>query len=346
MDMPPLNPDESLILTLQDIVVSGVRTEVFVTSSRIILLESEKGQVRHEDILYEHITSVVTGENAFHEQTIALSLTPPSAEKMTVELVFFRRPGIDKGWERDQLVAKLKQHISPSLVQEHRTTPFPLRKAGSSEPDDRVSTNTGDAAAAIPATRPPAQDWVPRYSAYNSQSPPPADPSVRFRFNAITVIIIIIAVIGAGLIAAQVMKPKPSGPLSPAITPPVVANVSQNPATASPAPVLQKTSPEGAPLPTSPPQLLVPKFGVWVRLTSNGTYTGSVGTTRGGMKEVNTSGDQFYQISVRDGIVDVSVQKQEGSGDELAVAVYKEGVLVTRTNTTVPKGTVDLHANL
>jgi hypothetical protein len=99
-------------------------------------------------------------------------------------------------------------------------------------------------------------------------------------------------------------------------------------------------------LPTSPPQLLVPKFGVWVRLTSNGTYTGSVGTTRGGMKEVNTSGDQFYQISVRDGIVDVSVQKQEGSGDELAVAVYKEGVLVTRTNTTVPKGTVDLHANL
>jgi hypothetical protein len=67
---------------------------------------------------------------------------------------------------------------------------------------------------------------------------------------------------------------------------------------------------------------------------------------KGGLREVNTTGEQYYQVPASDGIIDVALQKQEGSRDELAVEIYRDGSLVTRSNTTAPKGTVDLHVNL
>jgi len=167
------------------------------------------------------------------------------------------------------------------------------------------------------------------------------------KFNAITVIIIIlVAVIAGALVYSQFVKAKPSGNAGP--------SVNQSPATHTGSAftpeatmtIQQTTTPEVPPTPSSPPQMLVPPSGVWVHVHYPGNFTGTVGSTKGGLREVNTTGEQYYQVPARDGIVDVSLQKQEGSRDELAVEVYMDGSLVTRSNTTAPKGTVDLHVNL
>ena len=347
MDTQYLTSGESIILTLQDIIVSGVRTDVVLTSTRMILVDAGKDQVIHQSIPFETIGSILTGDNAFREPTITLTLTAPSGETKTVELIFFKKPGIEKRYERDRLVAKLKEHSSPSLVHASPTAQSPSWDAAREETGARPNTGSSDLQGAQPATRPPAQEWSPTFSADNSRSPPPPDPSGRLKFNAITVIIIIlVAVIAGALIYSQFVKAKPSGNAGPAVNQsPETHTVTANTAAATMT-IQQTTAPEVPPTPSSPPQMLVPTSGVWVRVQYPGNFTGTVGSMRGGLMDVNTTGEQYYQVLARDGIVDVSLQKQEGSRDELAVEIYRDGSLLTRSNTTAPRGTVDLHVSI
>jgi len=244
-------------------------------------------------------------------------------------------------------VAKIGEHISPSLVHASPTALSYSGNAAGAETGARPNTGSGDLQGAKPAPHPPAQEWSPTFSAYNSRSPPPADPSVRLKFNAITVIIIIlVAVIAGALVYSQFVKAKPSGNAGPSVnqSPETHSGTADTPAATMT--IQQTTTPEVPPTPSSPPQMLVPTSGVWVHVHYPGNFTGTVGSMKGGLREVNTTGEQYYQVPARDGIVDVSLQKQEGSRDELAVEVYMDGSLVTRSNTTAPKGTVDLHVNL
>jgi hypothetical protein len=347
MDTQYLTSGESIILTLQDIVVSGVRTEVVLTSTRMILVDAGKDQVIHQSIPFETIGSVLTGDNAFHEPTITLTLNAPSSETKTVELIFFRKPGIEKKYERDHLVAKLKEHIPPSVVHASPTALAFFGQAAGAEPGARHNSKSGDPQDEKPATRPPAQEWNPTFSAYSTRSPPPADPSERRKFNAITVIIIIlVAVIAGALVYSQFAKAKPSGNAGPAANQsPATHSGTANTPVATIA-IQQTTAPEVTPTPYSPPQMLVPTSGVWVHVQYPGNFTGTVGSMKGGLREVNTTGEQYYQVPASDGIIDVALQKQEGSRDELAVEIYRDGSLLTRSNTTTPRGTVDLHVSL
>lgn len=347
MDTQYLTSGESIILTFQDIVVSGVRTEVILTSKRVILADSGRDHASYWGIPFEAIGAVLTGENVFHEPTVTLTINAPSGETKTVELIFFRKPGIEKKYERDQLVAKIGEHISPSLV---HASPTALSFSGQGSvggPGAWFNAGSGDPLDAKPAPRPPAQEWTPTFSAYNTRSPPPPDPSQRLKFNAVTVIIIlIVAVVGGALVYSQFAKAKPSGYSGPVANQSLATHAGTTSTPADTMTVKQTTVPEGSPSPSSPPQLLIPASGVWVHVQYPGNFTGIVGSMQGGMREVNTSGEQFYQLPAREGIVDVTLQKQEGSRDELAVEVYRDGLLVTRSNTTAPRGTVDFHVNL
>jgi hypothetical protein len=82
-----------------------------------------------------------------------------------------------------------------------------------------------------------------------------------------------------------------------------------------------------------------------VKVSYPGGWKGSFGVP-GSLQQVTSSGDQFYQIPAGDGIVQVSIQKNDGSGNELVVDVYKNGVLVQRGNTTKPRGTVEYLVDL
>jgi hypothetical protein len=64
------------------------------------------------------------------------------------------------------------------------------------------------------------------------------------------------------------------------------------------------------------------------------------------LKQVNGSGDQYYQIPITEGIVEVLLQKEDGSGNMLAVEIYQNGKMVTRSTKATPFGTIEIRENI
>lgn len=98
-------------------------------------------------------------------------------------------------------------------------------------------------------------------------------------------------------------------------------------------------------VPTPDPSLAlhtVPPTGIWVHVAYPGDFAGSIGS-RGDWRNVASSGDQFYQLAMKSGMVEAILEKGDGSGKNLVVGVYKDGTLVTYGNTTKPKGIVEIH---
>jgi hypothetical protein len=94
--------------------------------------------------------------------------------------------------------------------------------------------------------------------------------------------------------------------------------------------------PTPTPIPT-----LVPSDGVWVRIDYPGNFIGEVGNHEL-MHPVSGSGVRIYKILWNDRIVKASAQKQENSGETLTVEVYKNGILIKRSSTRAPMGSVDI----
>ncbi|MCX6682615.1 MAG: hypothetical protein NTY71_06485 [Methanoregula sp.] len=341
MDTMYLHSDESIILAMQDIVANGVRIEVILTSIRLMLVESEKERVLYEDIPLETLGSVVAGENARFEPTITLFLKSPAGEPRAVELIFFQRPGIIKTGERDQLAAKLKERLSPSRVQVRKDALAPFVQGAGVQP----GTPPPEAG---PALMPeiPAAAQMPLKERTPPGSSRPHTPSLaealldRIPLIAIpALLVIVVAVVGGAFTYVQIQHELSAGLTAPVptITPQAIAT----PALAiRQTPAMQVISPAA-----SPPAVIIPRSGVWVRVQYNRTFIGSVGA-KGVLKQVNATGDKFYQIAARDDIIDVSIAKQDGSTDLLAVEVYRDGTLVQRSKTSTPAGIVDLHVNL
>ncbi|MFA5348433.1 MAG: zinc ribbon domain-containing protein [Methanoregula sp.] len=171
---------------------------------------------------------------------------------------------------------------------------------------------------------------------------PPPPPASRLPGNlAIVLIVIVILAFIAGLIIASNLsqgQTLPGANATPAKTIPVITS-------ATPKPTTVRTTAIPATISTGPTQVLVPSSGVWVRVLYPGTYTGLVGTP-GNQKEVTETGDHVYSISTGDGIVAVSLQKNDGSSDKIVVEVYKNGVLVKSGSTVTPKGIVEIQFDL
>jgi hypothetical protein len=89
----------------------------------------------------------------------------------------------------------------------------------------------------------------------------------------------------------------------------------------------------------------IPAIGVFVRVAYPGNFTGTV-TANGFTREVNSSGEGIYQLSMSSGNIDSYLAKGDGSAANMVVQVYRDGRLVTYGNTTSPLGTVDLHTTL
>jgi hypothetical protein len=342
MGTPSLDSDESIILTMQDIVVNAVRMEVILTSKRFILVESGQDRIHHEDIPFETIGSVVAGENARFEPTIILSTISPTGATRTVELIFFRRPGIIKTGERDQLIAKLKEHISPSLVQVKPTYLPPSGLAAEVTPAISPETKQNSRLEERSASQMPPKDLTTAGTPHPEKSFRRASILDRIPLKAIpALLVIIVAVFGGAITYVQIQHEKPVMHSEPGTIPPITTVAITNPA-----PEIPQTPPQEVhPQPSSPPPVIIPTSGIWVRIKSSGTFIGSVGG-RGVFRQVNATGDRFYQIPIREGIVDVSVEKQDATGDQLVVEIYKDGTMLSRGNTTIPQGIVDLHVAL
>jgi len=123
--------------------------------------------------------------------------------------------------------------------------------------------------------------------------------------------------------------------VGPAVTGPDV------PITPSPASVEPPAPPLTAE--TVPAQFAVPDTGVWVQVRYPGNYTGTI-SANGQVQSVDGAGDQIYQMVMKSGKIDGTMEKADGSMDLLEILVYRDGVLTALANTTVPKGIAEIHA--
>jgi hypothetical protein len=89
----------------------------------------------------------------------------------------------------------------------------------------------------------------------------------------------------------------------------------------------------------------VPLSGIWMRITYPGNFTGTF-YADGMARDVNSSGDQFYQIPMTHGQIDGFINKGDGSGKNMIIQIFKDGTLVTYGNTSAPLGTVEIHATM
>jgi hypothetical protein len=171
-------------------------------------------------------------------------------------------------------------------------------------------------------------------------SPPPA-PQRKIPYTLIAVLaLVILAVIAGVYVFTQGPAGTPGVTPTPGTTLPATTVIPTKVATSAPA-----VKPTATPKPVLTPSSAIPATGVWVKVTCPGKYSGSVGTP-GRLRSVEGSGENPYQIYTSDGPVVVSIQKSDGSPDELAVDVYKDGTLMKHAATTAPKGLIEFQASV
>lgn len=105
--------------------------------------------------------------------------------------------------------------------------------------------------------------------------------------------------------------------------------------TISPTPVMTMV-----PVADTAPASTVPANGTWVQIVSPGFFTGIVGNPDS-LVQVSGSGERWFRVRDSSGLVKVSAEKQEYTGDELRVQVFTDGRLVTSRNTSAPQGSID-----
>ena len=90
------------------------------------------------------------------------------------------------------------------------------------------------------------------------------------------------------------------------------------------------------------PKLSIPTTGVWVRVYYPGYFYGTLGG-QGLYTTMKSTGDQLYEIPANVGIVEGSIEKDDGSVGRLVTEVYKNATLISRMETRKPEGLIDIH---
>ena len=342
MGNPYLESDESIVLSTHNVIVKSARSEVILTNQRLILSDSSHTQFKPRTIPLAVIMTVTEAETTTGDPIINLSLATSDGATQPLELVFSRKPREQRKQECDEWVQKLGELTAAARDEAAR---MGISIA------DLVAKITIDATPrATPQEGAPVEQPVmtggEKSSSGSCRRSFPKTSSAGPKIIAIAaIIIVIIAVLVGAYINAKSLPGTSGVPLVPTVTPATTPVTTPLPTVT----ILQTPTPELTIVPTSTPQVLIPPTGVWVRVEypeNAGNYVGSVGTT-GRQKQVNATGTQFYQIpAAQSDIMDISVQKQSGSGEMLTLKVYNNGELVKIGRTSNPMGTVVMHFDL
>jgi hypothetical protein len=187
-----------------------------------------------------------------------------------------------------------------------------------------------------------------------AEAPPirhPIPPSHEIRPLRTTLVYAVVLLLTIAVIAAVAVLLVPQGP-GQTPSPPITSTPGIIPGTTSPPVTVQSTTIQPTTVPPVTPRittvspspslpLSVPLDGVWVWVNSTSNYTGRVGNA-GFLQPFSGSGNNFYKVRWNDRTVQVSVQKLDNSGALLAVAIYRNGTLISTSSLTSPKGTIDM----
>jgi hypothetical protein len=320
------------------------------------------------------------------EMYLSISPLTSDGAPLSKEFIFLRQPGGERRQECDAWLQKLKEQSTLVRQQKLRDAQAAPSEDTDIIFDDTKTVPPGPAGndsvpLVIPADipeppgSPPVQPFtisgvdtgstlvVPDLSPVTRESPeettwdsaekknqeplssrfhPQPAPSQKPRVMTIAAVILIILVIAAGaIIYSMMLGERPVEPSEPVITQTITTAVTTIPTpsvTQTPAPAITSG-------PTAQLTALIPEKGVWVKVNYEGNYTGLIGAS-GDLKQVNTSGIQFYQLAITEGIVEAVIQKQDGSGRALTIEVYQNGRMVARNLKASPGATVDLRIEL
>lgn len=330
MDTLNLNTGEAIIRTTQTIIINGVRHEAVLTDRRLVLVESETGHI-HEDIPFEDISRADAGVNRIREPVITLSFNSPGREKRIRELIFIRLTGNRNVIELETCLAILKQHNVPVENSVRLTEDVRL---------DRVEkANTGVLPDIETVSRPAVPDWSGMGLSHRIRKPQKEESPERSPLFLIAAVVFIIVVFASGaVIMGQIMYTK-NVPVNQSVTrTDIPTNVIPSP-TLTPVPPQQETSQTAI----SVTMNSIPSYGIWVRVSYPGNYSGYIGAP-GRHLEVNSSGIQLYQLPVQDTMIEGFIEKGDGSAGKLEVEISNGGTIVSRSETAKPYGIIELHA--
>ncbi|HEX3001771.1 MAG TPA: hypothetical protein VHN82_05310 [Methanoregula sp.] len=347
MGSPYLNSNEAIILSTHNVVINTVPAEAILTSQRLILVDARHTRLRPQDIPFASLETVTIGENSAMDPVLSLSIVLPDETRHTLGIVFPQAPRQKRTAERDEWAAKIKES---SLIAQKEGGVKPAELVPPWVAGELPEEEGGMRAVAGPEAgshaNPPLAPRKPRAK---------ASPGNRRIFLAAGIVLVLaIALVAAFTFLAPTFTgslPKTPVTTAPTTVPSVTpspAAMTRPTAVATPMPV---ETPENIPDVTATTiaettQSPAPQFsGVWVRIQYNGKYSAAYGTS-GRIREVSTSGEQYYQIPAKDQIVDAAVQKLDASGELLTVSIYLDGAQVSSSSTTKPFGTVELHTDL
>jgi hypothetical protein len=386
MGNPYLNRDESIILITHNVSFNSLVTEVIFTNQRLNLFDSRHAQFRYQTIPLATIETVMIREDAEGNPVIFLSISPitPDSPPQSKELTFSKQKSGDRKQECIDWVKQLKEQIalvrlkepaSPQPPSFHETdiifedispdeteripagSPLPETTTKPHEPimtpplpwreaDAGSTTGSPDTAfSAVPGSEGSLAQDSAKTTHKNSLSPPshppPAQPGM-VKLIAVTAIIVILALVAGAFIYSTILGGNTGESSVPVVTPAITPVATTLP---TPTTVPQTPAPQITVVPTPQPTVMIPEKGVWVKVQYPGNFTGRVGTS-GNIKQVNGSGDQYYQLPITEGIVEVFLQKEDGSGNMLAVEVYQNGRMVTRSTKASPFATIDIRVEV
>jgi hypothetical protein len=152
------------------------------------------------------------------------------------------------------------------------------------------------------------------------------------------IVIVLLVVAGAGVYYVKFARGAPAGSAEPVIAP--EETTLPAPAARTTAATHAQTSRPAVVVPT-PTEVTVPATGVWVRVDYLGGWTGSYGKA-GALVTVADSGLRQYQVENPTGSIQASFRKDDSSSHDLTVEIYRNGAVIKRGNTILPRGTVDI----
>jgi hypothetical protein len=280
-----------------------------------------------------------------------VTVPPPAPQPVIIETQVSVPPSAGSRGEHqssqiDQIIHSIEPLIEDSIPRTQQSAPLVQKhdyqqKTEPAAPEPQAASPSQVLWPVLPNAESPVAS-TQESTAGEPESPPPhtvpGSAGKKPNYLAIGILIIAILPILAGLvIVANIMSGPSGGTTIPVTT--VVTTITTPQMQSTRTPVVTSTITPG------PTQVMVPPNGVWVRASYPGTYIGLIGTP-GNQLEVSGTGDKFYPISTSDGIVAAALQKKDGSGDKIILEIYKNGVMLKRESSVIPKGIVEIQLDL
>jgi len=334
-----LQSDEVIVRETNSVTVRSIPMDAILTTRRFILVNSRIDAPLQKNIPLASIRDIRMENDTGKDPVIILSIMTESGSIRQMIITFPQLGGIRRNAECGEWVQSLEERTTSTRAVAHVSTLTPAKPGAEIKPGILPVEET--------VAPPKARDWVPDFTPFiPKDQPEPVNPPKQSRFIKIgAIILVIVVIIGVVFVVGQLTKGKPTSPQAPQTVSTLTTVVTPLP-TPTPAPttqVLPTTS--VSPVPTAPPQYLIPDKGVWVRLQYPGNYIGYIGS-KGLYKQVNSTGELYLQLPIITGNIDGSIEKQDGSTDNLIVEIYKDGALISQKSTRTPQGVLDIHISV